>query len=97
MKRFFAAILVLFASGCVHAGSPLTSTYFALVYADIPAIQHVLQPKDAAAVGLGAPSIAFLDNPTIALDQKLALLKCMVYFTPSPASIGLTADTKDNP
>lgn len=97
MKRFFAAFLVLFASGFVHADSPLTSTYFALVYADIPAIQHVLQPKDAAAVGLDVPSIAFLDHPTIALDQKLALLQCVVYFTPSPASIVFTAETKESP
>jgi hypothetical protein len=79
MKRLFAAFLVVFALGVVHADSPLTSTYFALVYADIPAIQHVLQPKDAAAVGLDAPSIAFLDNPAIALDQKLALINALGY------------------
>jgi CARDB len=76
MKKLFTAffaLITLYSS----ADSPLTSTFFAMAYNDVPIIGAVMQRRMTEGIynlPLTNEQLTFLDDATVSLDQKIALI-----------------------
>ncbi|MFM9983631.1 MAG: CARDB domain-containing protein [Flavobacteriales bacterium] len=76
MKKLFTAFFALITL-CSSADSPLTSTFFAMAYNDVPIIGAMMQRRMTEGIynlPLTKEQIAFLDDVSISLDQKVALI-----------------------
>lgn len=77
MKKFFTICCCACIALTSLADSPLTSTFFAMAYNDVPTIGTIMQKRMSEGVynvSLTPEYLAFLDNATIPLDQKIALI-----------------------
>ncbi len=76
MKKLFTAffaLITLYSS----ADSPLTSTFFAMAYNDVPIIGEVMQRRMTGEIynlPLTNDQLVFLDDASVPLDQKVALI-----------------------
>lgn len=74
-KTFLIAFTLITLQG--FADSPLTSTFFAMSYNDVPIIGAVMQRRMSEGIynlPLTAEQLTFLDNNSVSLDQKIALI-----------------------
>ncbi|MFN0030559.1 MAG: CARDB domain-containing protein [Flavobacteriales bacterium] len=77
MKRYFVIIICQLSTIGVFADSPLTSTFFAMAYNDVPVIGGIMQRRMSEGIyniPLNTEYVSFLDNAAIPLDQKIALI-----------------------
>ncbi len=77
MKKRIIIFLLAINTFNVLADSPLTSTFFAMAYNDVPTIGTIMQRRMSEGIyniPLIAEYIKFLDDPNNSLDQKIALI-----------------------
>ncbi len=80
MKNIVAILLLCFAELLALADSPLTSTYFASAYSDIPLIRALLvqsEKSESSSLRMEASHLRFFDDTSISLDQKVALVNAL--------------------
>lgn len=79
----FFLFCFLMASASLHADSPLTSTYFADAYADVPAVKRIIDWRDVAwrnpvpRPEFDKEAWAFFDDTSIPCDYKIAYLNAL--------------------
>jgi hypothetical protein len=77
MKNIVAILLLCFAQLLALADSPLTSTFFASAYNDVPIIKSLLierEKSESNAFRIQASHLRFFDDISVSLDQKVALV-----------------------
>lgn len=84
MKKALGFIFSLFVALHCVADSPLTSTFFAEAYKDVDVINEILLRRgksDVFQFSMTEKHLNFFDNPTISLDQKIALVNALGWGT----------------
>jgi CARDB len=77
MKKLIVVFCSILLTLHVAADSPLTSTFFAMAYNDVPVIGSIMQQRMSTGnsnIELAPEHMAFLDNAGYSLDQKIALI-----------------------
>ena len=80
MKKIIPLLLLWLLSSVAKADSPLTSTFFATAYGDIKLIREILDQREKNSIfnfTLREDHFKFIDDETISLDQKIALINAM--------------------
>jgi CARDB len=85
MNKCLFLLLCCAAPCCLWADSPLTSTFFAPAYKELPEIQRVLQLHDTQPelLVLDSDVLSFLDAVTNSWDQKVAMVNALGWGSPA--------------